>query len=282
MSSLPRPLRPPRPHPTLRPLRTPRTRSTLRFAAPRPLRIALALLLVVLAGAAAEGKSRDRGKKGRSREVEREPKSPPSLALESLDLGAARAVVIVGGASRAPDARLFVFHDAKERHFVALYAACDDASKVEEREQDVVPAPEAPESIALRKVPDPSVPVSDPPLPAVDVAVAPSVPVRFEVAIPEGALRCRLDVPRPYLRSHVVGLTLRLRGKEVALESAAFEAAWGAAQKSARLPTTPLAVPMTSVQVPCEDPGMLGAGVGQVPNAADEEEVEETEDPTED
>lgn len=237
----------------------------------------------------ADGKSRDKGRK-RSREVEREPKSPPSLALEQLDLPAARAVVIVGGATKAPDARLFVFHDDRERHFVALYAACDDVAKAEVSEPAVLPAPEAPESIAPRKVPDPTIPQSEPPLPpSSESHAAPAAPpLTFPVAIPEGALRCRLDVPRPYLRAHVVGLTLRLRGKEVALDPAMFEAAWASAQKAARLPSTPPAVPMTSVQfgAPCEDPGFVAPPPGATPaapNATDEEEVEESEeDPTAD
>lgn len=66
--------------------------------------------------------------KPKKHEKERErPAGPVSLELESVDLAAARVWVRVGGAPKAPDGRLFVFHDDRERHFVALYSRCEPA-----------------------------------------------------------------------------------------------------------------------------------------------------------
>jgi hypothetical protein len=50
--------------------------------------------------------------------------SPPSLLVWSVDLAAARVTVVVGGVDRPPDSRLFVFHDDRERNFIALDAHC--------------------------------------------------------------------------------------------------------------------------------------------------------------
>jgi hypothetical protein len=91
----------------------------------------------------------------------------PSLAIESVDLDAARATLLVGGAKRAPEARLFTMRDDRERRFIALDVHCEKAADRQE------------------------------PL-----------------------LRCVLSLPRGYLAARVLGLTLELRGREVAAPEA--------------------------------------------------------------
>ena len=214
----------------------------------------------LLASAQAAGKpSRDRERtRAQSRreksksEREREPQGPPSLALQSLDFDVAKAVVRVGGAGKAPDARLFVFHDDQERHFVALFAACEEAVA---RLHDGA------------KVADGSAPSTATPTPSGSKDSG------------DGALVCELDVPRPYLRAHVVGLSVRLRGRDVAADEHVVAEQWARAQAAMALPSTPPAVPMTSVQVPCDDPGFeWPPRRDKTPNATDEEEVQETEE----
>jgi len=56
-------------------------------------------------------------------------KAPPSLTLESVDREAGRVEVLVGGVGRAPDARLFVFHDDRDRHVIAVSAHCVPAAE---------------------------------------------------------------------------------------------------------------------------------------------------------
>lgn len=140
--------------------------------------------------------------------MEREPASPPSVLLESIDLGAGKAVVRVGGASQAPEARHFVFHDQRERHFVALLAACDElvASALHEAESGQ------------------------------------------PIATFDPVFRCTLDLPRPYLKARLLGLTVRLRGRDVAADEHDVEALLSAARSAATgVAHIPLAVPMTSV-----------------------------------
>jgi hypothetical protein len=52
---------------------------------------------------------------------------PITLTVESVDRAAAKVVVRIGGVARAPEARLFTFHDDRQRHFIALSAACEAA-----------------------------------------------------------------------------------------------------------------------------------------------------------
>jgi len=146
-----------------------------------------AALLVVLATPVALADRPGKGKKAVTARgkgaapAEREPKGPPSLKLVSVDLVAGQAVVLVGGTARAPGARLFVFHDDKDRHFIALDASCTNVAEGD--------------------------PTGD-----------------------EGQLRCTLELPRPYLKAHVVAVTLRLKGRDIAADELDVEARFAAAR----------------------------------------------------
>jgi hypothetical protein len=89
-------------------------------------RCALALLLALAAPAAASSHhhSTPRAKKLLD-------KSHGSLALEvvAVDAAQSRVTVTVSGVDRAPAARLFVFHDDKDRHFIALDVHCEAAEQ---------------------------------------------------------------------------------------------------------------------------------------------------------
>lgn len=103
----------------------------------------MAAVVIVVMGASlarASGNSSEKGggEKGKGekakamamamgRELVR-PKGPPSLVLEWVDMDAGRAGVRVGGVAKAPHARLFAFHDERDRHFIALEAHCEPAS----------------------------------------------------------------------------------------------------------------------------------------------------------
>lgn len=50
--------------------------------------------------------------------------SAPALLVWSADLAASRVTVVLGGVDRPPEARLFVFHDDRDRNFIALDAHC--------------------------------------------------------------------------------------------------------------------------------------------------------------
>jgi hypothetical protein len=140
--------------------------------------------------------AKDRSKSSTKKQKEREPKGPPSLLLESLDLQNAKAIARVGGVTRAPDSRLFAFHDDHSRHFIALYARCE-------------PAP--PREIVTGEGPD-----------------ATRSKVRSD-----DVLRCELDLPRPYLRARVRSMTVHLRGREVAADERDVAAKWSAAIQAA-------------------------------------------------
>jgi hypothetical protein len=51
-----------------------------------------------------------------------------SLSIEKVDRELGRVEVLVGGAARAPEARLFVFHDDRDRHFISLNVHCEAAN----------------------------------------------------------------------------------------------------------------------------------------------------------
>lgn len=82
------------------------------------------------AGKHAQAKKRKRRRRQpaelRGFKTRHEPKveGTPTLALESVDLVHGKATAWVGGVLQAPAARMFVFHDDRERHFIALNARC--------------------------------------------------------------------------------------------------------------------------------------------------------------
>lgn len=205
------------------------------------MRIRLALLLASLAlasmpataGAKDKEKSRKErerdSKKKKDREPER-PRVPPSLQLESLDLRTARAVAIVGGATRAPDSRLFAFHDDRERHFIALNAECEPA-----------------------KVARPATTTGDG-----DKREGEAAPAT------DDGMRCELELPRDYVRrGNWVKFTVRVSGREVEADPEALKAVFERARKA--LPPEPVAKSRPRAPIrrgndpaatPVEDPGM--------------------------
>jgi hypothetical protein len=54
---------------------------------------------------------------------------PLALEVVSVDRAQSRVIVTVSGVDRPPAARLFVFHDDKDRHFIALDAHCEAAEQ---------------------------------------------------------------------------------------------------------------------------------------------------------
>ena len=81
----------------------------------------LGLFLVLSLGASARPRQRSKKK------PRHEPEKPLTLKLESFDRPRSKAVVLVGGLGRAPASRFFTFHDDRNRHFIALGAACTPA-----------------------------------------------------------------------------------------------------------------------------------------------------------
>ncbi len=82
------------------------------------------IVAALVGGAAAEAKQKPKAKKPAAAAKKAGAKGPPSLALESVDRETGRVEVLVGGLGRAPAARLFVFHDDRERKFIATGARC--------------------------------------------------------------------------------------------------------------------------------------------------------------
>ena len=193
-----------------------------------PILLALAL---VPAGGSAKGRA---SRAQRSHEVRREVKRqrpPPTLVLESVDLDAAQAVARVGGVSRAPAARMFSFHDVRDRHFIALEAGCEpEVSEVD-------------------------------------------------------TLRCRLELPRPYLKSQVLGMTLKVRGREISADGAEVVAKFalppaGGAAASREPPAPRAAVARSDGQIPLPAPLPPASSRAPTPVPVEPSEDEE-EEPTE-
>ena len=150
-----------------------------------------------------ESKKDKKSDKKKDREPER-PKTPPSLALQSLDLTTSRAVALVGGVTKAPDSRLFSFHDDRDRHFIALNADCEAVK---------AGAPvEGVEAIGT---------------------------VGSVGAVGE-AMRCDLELPRDYARRGAwQKFTVRVSGREVTADPEVVKAVFEKAR--AALPPEPVA-----------------------------------------
>jgi len=88
-----------------------------------PRRILLAIVLLLCLVTAADARRRKR-RSQRAKKVLENASGPVLVKLESVDVNAGRGVVLVGGVAREPGARLFTFHDDKDRHFIALDASC--------------------------------------------------------------------------------------------------------------------------------------------------------------
>ncbi len=85
-----------------------------------------ALLLALVPEAHAAPKKKKPPTAAPKRLLEKAP-GPITLAIESVDPAAAKVVVRVAGVTRSPGARFFTFHDDRDRHFIALEAACEAA-----------------------------------------------------------------------------------------------------------------------------------------------------------
>ncbi len=85
----------------------------------------LALVAVAATGGAAAKKSKRGLPPGK---VLLKKTSGPSLSIEKVDRELGRVEVLVGGAARAPEARTFVFHDDRDRHFISLNVHCEAAN----------------------------------------------------------------------------------------------------------------------------------------------------------
>ena len=160
-----------------------------------------ALFAVLLSAGVAFAKDKPSSSSKKSREHEHEKsqkssKSPPSVSLESVDLKTSKAVVRVGGVSKPPDARLFSFHDDRSRHFIALYARCEPAPT-----RTVISA-EGPDAVKSETHNEKS----------------------------DDEFLCELDLPRPYLRANVRGMTVHLHSKEVVADEAEVTTRWAAAR----------------------------------------------------
>lgn len=166
------------------------------------LTVVLALTFTVGASARRKKKKKRRGPPPQRKVLEK-AEGPATLVIESVDIGPswAKAVVIVGGWTREPPARVFTFHDDKDRHFIALGSRCE-------------PAPPA--------------------------------------------MRCTLELPRPYLKARVLGATVHLRGREVEADPAAVEAVFTEAQRKAASEVQPAPAPA----MPPGDGGVAPQGGG--------------------
>ena len=107
--------------------------------------------------------------KKKSRKVLEKASGPVACNLLSVDLDEAKAEVLISGVVHEPEARLFVFHDNRDRHYIALDAHCEKT--------------------------------------------------------PDNKMKCALELPRPYLRAKVTGITFQVRqNKEVELDGKQVEA----------------------------------------------------------
>jgi hypothetical protein len=57
----------------------------------------------------------------------KKPKKALAVEIESVDLETGHAIVLVSGVKRGPEARLFVFTDDRDHHFIALDSRCEPA-----------------------------------------------------------------------------------------------------------------------------------------------------------
>lgn len=89
-------------------------------------RILLAIVVCLCVAGIAGAKKR-RHRKPPAKKVLETASGPLTLRLETVDIDSARAVVLVTGVAREPEARLFTLHDDKDRHFIALDAKCEAA-----------------------------------------------------------------------------------------------------------------------------------------------------------
>ncbi|MSP60612.1 MAG: hypothetical protein EXR72_09785 [Myxococcales bacterium] len=175
------------------------------------------LLLLALAALIASPASGKKKKKRRAppQKALVKPQGSPALILESLDLATAQAVVLVAGVAHAPDARLFTFHDQRDRHFIALAARCEPAGR---------------------------------------------------------AIRCVLDLPKPYLAAPLQGFTLKLRRGEIVAPPDQVASLFAAAQQAAA--TAPPRPP--DPRMPLR-PHHAPPDGGMPPQSDDEQEGEESE-----
>lgn len=63
---------------------------------------------------------------------------PLRLELEAVDLAASKATVLITGETREPEARLFVLHDDRERHFIAVGARCQPVKTASQPPVDAI------------------------------------------------------------------------------------------------------------------------------------------------
>lgn len=82
--------------------------------------VSLALALVLSFGASARKRGRPRSPK-----LLEKAEGPITLKLESVSQQGQQVVALLGGVTRAPESRLFNFHTAEDRHFIALDARCE-------------------------------------------------------------------------------------------------------------------------------------------------------------
>jgi hypothetical protein len=130
----------------------------------------------------------------------------PSLALESIDFAEARVVALVGGVTRPPPFRMFAFHDARDRHFIALGARCD--------------------------------------------------------AVDGTHQRCTLDLPRSYLRSRIVGMTVHIHQQEVQANPA---------EVALRFATASMLAGRVAVALPATIGARKGEAAMELPGAPDDD-----------
>jgi hypothetical protein len=90
------------------------------------LRRALACVLAFAAPAAA---SSHHHSTPRAKKLLDKPHGPLALEVLSVDAAQSRVTVALSGVDRAPPARLFVFHDDRDRHFIALDVHCEAAEQ---------------------------------------------------------------------------------------------------------------------------------------------------------
>ena len=84
------------------------------------------LVLFVLGASPAAG-TESRWAQKHPRKLLSKAQGPIRLELEAVDLAAGKATVLITGIAREPEARLFVLHDDRERHFIAVGASCQPA-----------------------------------------------------------------------------------------------------------------------------------------------------------
>lgn len=84
--------------------------------------VSLTLALALSFGASARKRGRTRSPK-----LLEKAEGPITLKLESVTQQGLQAIAVVGGVTRAPESRLFNFHTAEDRHFIALDARCEAA-----------------------------------------------------------------------------------------------------------------------------------------------------------